>query len=58
MKNKDIVRFTIDLPIDMHRQFKVSCALNDMSMNWVMKELIRSFVESQMTAQDIEVGKS
>ena len=58
MDKKEIVRLTIDIPRDMHRQFKSSCAVNDLSMGWVTNELIRSFVESQIGVQDVEVGKS
>jgi len=39
-----IVRFTIDIPADMHKQFKALCVNQGASMKHVVEELIKSFI--------------
>lgn len=42
--NTDMVRLTVDMPRDLHRRYKASCAVRGIKMN----EEIRSFIERCM----------
>jgi metal-responsive CopG/Arc/MetJ family transcriptional regulator len=38
-------RFTVDLPSDLHRQFKLYCVANGLNMSTVIHELIREYLK-------------
>ena len=38
-------RFTVDLPSELHRQFKLYCVANRLNMSTVINELIERYLE-------------
>ncbi len=44
-KRKLTVRFTVDLPGDLHKRFKVHCVTNDLDMTEVVRKLISDYVK-------------
>ena len=42
----DYQRLTVDLPIELHRDFKIWCVLNGKKMNNVIREFLRETVRS------------
>ena len=40
-------RLTVDLPSDLHKQFKIWAVQNDKKMNEILREHIRDLVKSQ-----------
>lgn len=43
MKN-EVVRFTVDIPKSVHKQLRIMCMENDVSMRLVIEELIKAFI--------------
>lgn len=37
-------RFTVDLPRDIHRRFKLHCVANSLNMATVIKELVEEYL--------------
>ena len=42
-------RLTVDLPVELHRNFKIWCVLNGKKMNDVIRELLRDALHSSQT---------
>ena len=40
------------IPFALHKQFKVKCALCDKTMNEVIEEFVRSFVENEAESDE------
>ena len=41
-----VQRLTIDMPSDLHREFKIWCVMNNLKMNELIRDLIRETIKS------------
>ena len=41
-----IQRLTVDMPSDLHKEFKVWCVMNNMKMNELIRDLIRETIKA------------
>ena len=44
----EITRFNIEMPTELHREFKAACALKDRSMSDIAIELINKFLNKKL----------
>ena len=57
--NRAVVRFTIDMPKEIHKRFKSICALKGVPMSWMVSSLVVVFINDPVIHdEDIEVGES
>ena len=50
-----MVRFNVNMPDDLHKQFKLNCVAMGKDMSEVIRELIRDFLER--SEEKIEIKK-
>ena len=54
-----MIRFTLDMPPDMHRHLKIICAEDGISMNmFIMKELERGFKDREDRVDEEAIAQS
>ena len=44
--NGQIQRLTVDMPSDLHKEFKVWCVMNNLKMNELIRDLIRETIKA------------
>ena len=47
-------RLTVDMPLELHRDFKIWCVLNGKKMNDVVRDLVREKVSAKASNLSLE----